>query len=142
MIRSLRLLALCLLTGATLAAPAPARAQQPTRDPDLNADALQPEFSLATLPTTLRLPRFRSAFRVTHRFGRPLGSGDFGDLASDFFGLDSGAQIGLEYRYGLMPGTQIGVQVTPLFIDGLAMMKLKITVTSSGVNQRKDLPCA
>jgi hypothetical protein len=38
-------------------------------------------------------------------------------------------------NYSEQPGTQIGVQVTPLFIDGLAMMKLKITVTSAQVNQ-------
>ena len=112
MIRSLRLLAVVAVASTALALPSHARAQQPTRDPDLNADALQPEFSLATLPTTLRVPAHKSAFRVTHRFGRPLGSGDFGDLASDMFGLDSSAQIGLEYRYGLMSGTQIGVYRT------------------------------
>src|SRR5581483_802402 len=65
-----------------------------------------------TLPTTLRLPRFKSQFRVTHRFGRPLGAGDFGDLVSDFFGLDSGAVIGLEYRFGIWRGTQIGIHRT------------------------------
>lgn len=77
-------------------------------DPDMDPDALQPDFTLSALPTTLRLPRFKSAFRVTHRFTRPLGQGDFGDLASDLFGIDSGAQIGLEYRFGLMRGTQVG----------------------------------
>ena len=65
-----------------------------------------------TLPTTLRLPKFKSAFRVTHRFGRPLGQGDFGNLAEDLFGLDSGAQIGLEYRFGLMRGLQVGIYRT------------------------------
>ena len=65
-----------------------------------------------TLPTTLRVPRFKSAFRVTHRFGRPLGAGDFGDLVGDLFGLDSGAQIGLEYRFGLMRGLQAGIHRT------------------------------
>ena len=49
------------------------------------------------------MPLHKLAFRVTHRFTRPLGDGDFGDLASDFFGFDSGAQIGLELRYGLAP---------------------------------------
>ena len=89
------------------AAPAP-----PARDPDQNLDALQPDFTISALPTTLRLPRFRSAFRVTHRFGRPLGDGSFGSLASDFFSLDSSAQIGLEYRFGLMRGTQGGIYRT------------------------------
>jgi len=69
----------------------------------------EPDFTLIALPTALRLPKFGSAFRVTHRFTRPLGSGDFGDLAADFFGMDTGAQIGLEYRFGIIPSGQIGV---------------------------------
>jgi hypothetical protein len=81
-------------------------------DPDRDINLAQPDFTLLALPTTLRVPRFRSAFRVTHRFGRPLGSGDFGDLVEDLFGLDSGALIGLEYRFGLMSGTQIGINRT------------------------------
>ena len=81
-------------------------------DPDSRLDPLQPDFTIAALPTTLRLPVHKFAFRVTHRFSRPLGRGDFGDLVSDFFGFDSGAQIGLELRYGLRPGTQLGVYRT------------------------------
>ena len=84
----------------------------PQDDPDLDLSFEQPDFSLITLPTTLRLPRYKSAFRITHRFGRPLGTGNFGDLAGDLFGLDSGAQIGLEYRFGLMRGLQAGVHRT------------------------------
>ena len=102
-----------------LLAPAPASAQAgqaaaPPDDPDLDFNFAQPDFTVITLPTTLRLPRFKSAFRVTHRFGRPLGEGDFGDLLSDFFGLDSGANIGLEFRFGLMRGWQVGVHRTNL----------------------------
>lgn len=78
-------------------------------DPDLDPNRAQPDFTLVNLPTTLRLPRFKSSFRVTHRFARPLGAGDFGDLAGDLFGLDSGAIIGLEYRFGLMRGLQVGL---------------------------------
>ncbi len=70
------------------------------------------DFSLVSLPTALRLPQFKSAFRVTHRFTRPLGEGNFGDLAGDLFGLDSGAQIGLEYRFGIVPSGQIGFHRT------------------------------
>ena len=95
-----------------LVAAAPAAAQAPQDDPDLDINLAQPDFTLVALPTTLRLPKFKSAFRVTHRFTRPLGDGSFGDLASDFFGLDSGAQIGLEYRFGLMRGTQVGIHRT------------------------------
>jgi hypothetical protein len=70
------------------------------------------DYTLITLPTALRLPQYKSAFRVTHRFTRPLGQGDFGDLAGDMFGLDSGAQIGLEYRFGIVKNGQIGLHRT------------------------------
>jgi hypothetical protein len=101
--------------GQTSQAPAvtqPAPAPDAPSDPDIRVQALQPDFNLATLPTTLRMPVHKWAFRVTHRFSRPLGEGDFGDLLSNMFGLDSGAQIGLELRYGLLPGTQIGIHRT------------------------------
>ena len=49
----------------------------------------EPDFTLISLPTALRLPKFKSAFRVTHRFTRPLGEGDFGDLVGDLFGIDA-----------------------------------------------------
>lgn len=87
-------------------------AQAPPDDPDLDLVPLQPDFTIVAMPTALRLPRFKSSFRITHRFGRPLGQGDFGDLLEDFFGIDSGAQIGLEYRFGLMRGTQVGIHRT------------------------------
>lgn len=103
-------LVLCLMLGA--AAPvlaqnqaAPVVEDDPDKDPNLS----QPDFALINLPTTLRLPKYSSAFRVTHRFGRPWGAGDFGDLVGDFFGLDSGGQIGLEYRFGLARGLQAGI---------------------------------
>jgi len=91
---------------------APAAAQAGDDDPDRDFNRSQPDFTVVNLPTTLRLPKFKSAFRVTHRFGRPLGQGDFGELAEDLFGLDSGAQIGLEYRFGLMRGLQVGIHRT------------------------------
>jgi len=102
-------LALAVFSGTPLLAQTPPAA---TSDPDIRVDPLQPDFNLAALPTTLRVPVRKSAFRVTHRFTRSLGRGDFGDLVSDLFGFDSGAQIGLEFRYGLLPGTQIGVHRT------------------------------
>ena len=106
-LRFVTILAVLLAMGA-----APANAQAPQDDPDLDVNLAQPDFTLVALPTTLRLPRHKSAFRVTHRFTRPLGAGDFGSLVEDLFGLDSGAQIGLEYRYGLLRGTQVGFHRT------------------------------
>jgi hypothetical protein len=105
------LVLLLLLIPVTALAQQPA-APPPVDDPDLDLNFAQPDFSIVNLPTTLRLPRFKSAFRVTHRFGRPLGAGDFGSLVEDLFGLDSGAQIGLEYRFGIARGLQLGIHRT------------------------------
>jgi hypothetical protein len=97
---------------ASAATAATAASAQEDDDPDRDINLAQPDFTLGALPTTLRVPRHKSSFRVTHRFARPLGRGDFGDLLNDLFGLDSGAVIGLEYRFGLFRGTQIGVHRT------------------------------
>jgi hypothetical protein len=109
----------CVLSAliVTLAWPATAAAQDPPRtqtppvddDPDRDINVSQPDFTLITLPTTLRLPKYKSAFRVTHRFTESLASGDFGDQLGGLFGLDSSASIGLEFRFGLLPGLQAGV---------------------------------
>ena len=111
---SLLVLLVSLLTsiGARAQDP-PAPPAEPERaDPDVRVDPLQPDFTLGSLPTTLRMPRGKWSFRVTHRFTRSLGQGDFGDLASDLFGIDGGSQVGLELRFGLAPGTQLGVHRT------------------------------
>lgn len=92
--------------------PAQTPAAPVASNPDVRLDPLQPDFALAALPTTLRLPEHKLAFRITHRFTRSLGSGSVGDLFNDFFGFDSAALIGLELRYGLLPGTQVGVHRT------------------------------
>ena len=114
---TLRLFTLCLGLLAALAAPAaaqtpPPAASAPEDDPDLDPNRAQPDFGLATLATNLRLPRHKMVFRMSHRFGRPLGQGDFSDLLADFFGFDSGALIGLELRYGLIRGGQVGIYRT------------------------------
>jgi hypothetical protein len=106
---------------ALLVCTAPAAAQDPPAPPPPQdqpapspraVNLAQPDFTIVSLPTTLRMPQWKSAFRVTHRFGRPLGEGDFGDLASDFFGFDAGALIGLEFRLGIWDGVQIGIHRT------------------------------
>jgi hypothetical protein len=93
--------------------PAAAPAEQSPPAPSERAvDPSQPDFSLIALPTNLRMPKFASAFRVTHRFTRSLGQGNFGDLLSDAFGVDGGAQVGLEFRFGVWSGTQAGIHRT------------------------------
>lgn len=105
----LALMFVCSLLSATAAF-----AQDPAPDPAQEEDdrvlkLAEPDFTLIGLPTSLRVPYTKSAFRVTHRFARPLGEGDFGDLADDLFGLDRGAVIGLEYRFGITPNAYIGL---------------------------------
>ena len=77
------------------AAPPPA-AMDPRDIADRRPNLAEPDFTTVNLPTTLRLPRYKSAFRITHRFARTLNDPDFGRLASNLFGLDSGALIGLD----------------------------------------------
>lgn len=97
---------------ATPPAAAPATAAVQDDDPDRDQNNAQPDFYVATLPTNLRVPKGKMAFRLTHRFLRTLGDGDFGDLAARAFGFDSGAQIGLDLKYGLFRGGQIGIYRT------------------------------
>jgi hypothetical protein len=120
-------LACALLLGATLAVPddpsagpgpsaataAPAGSPEAAAyDEDLDSDPAEPDFTVVDLATSLRLPRHKLAFRLTHRFARPLGEGDFSSLLADFFGFDGGAQIGLGLRFGLFRGTQLGIYRT------------------------------
>jgi opacity protein-like surface antigen len=77
-------------------------AAAPDEDPDRDVNLAQPDFALASLPTTLRLPKFGMAFRMTHRFNEPMADAGLGGL----YGMDSGAQIGLEFRFGLYRGWQ------------------------------------
>lgn len=107
-------LAMAMAAGLAIpvAAQAPATTQAPADDPDLDPNNAQPDFYVATMPTNLRLPKGKLAFRLTHRFLRPLGDGDFGDLAARAFGFDSGAQIGADLKFGLFRGGNIGVYRT------------------------------
>lgn len=104
------------------------------QDDDRVIRPAQPDYTLVALPTTMRVPRHRSAFRVTHRFTRPLGQGDFGDLVEDAFGLDGGAIIGLEYRFGLFRGVQVGVHRTNL------NKTIEFFTQYDLVRQRGDMP--
>ena len=100
-------------TDKKAAAPAPAPAPVPApEDDDAVLKPGEPDFTLIGLPTSLRLPKFKSQFRVTHRFTRPIAEGDFGDWVANAFGLDSGAVLGLEYRFGIVPNGEIGIHRT------------------------------
>jgi hypothetical protein len=109
----------------------------------------QPDFTIIGLPTTLKMPRFASAFRVTHRFTRSLGSGDFGDLARELFRFDGGAQVGLEYRFGILSGTQLGIHRTSdrtiqffgqhhLVTQGSSPLGVDVIAAVEGTNNFRD----
>jgi hypothetical protein len=97
-------------TANTSTPPAATPAQDD--DPDRDPNDSQPDFYIATQNTNLRLPKGAFSFRLTHRFLRTLGDGDIGDLFGRFFGLDSGAQIGLDLKYGLARGLNVGIYRT------------------------------
>jgi hypothetical protein len=129
-----------------LLVPTAARAQA---DDPAALKLAEPDFTLIGLPTSLRLPTFRSSFRVTHRFTRPLND-DFGDVFADFFGLDSGASIGLEYRFGIIKNGQVGIlrnnSKTIQFLGQYSVLRqsagtpidLSAVVTIEGTNNFKD----
>lgn len=93
-----RLLAIAALTFSL----APAAFAQDDDDTVLNP--VEPDFTLGTLSTNMRVPQGKMTFRLTHRFQGPLNDSGIGDL----FGLDDGAQMGFEFRYGLVKGGQLG----------------------------------
>jgi uncharacterized beta barrel domain-containing protein DUF5777 len=109
---SLRLVGLLSLV-VSLVAVAPAHAQEPSRD-DARPDPTEPDFALVSLPTTLRLPVRGGNFHLSHRFNQNLRRDSFSDLAGHLFGLDEGANIALEYRYGVARHLQAIVQRTSL----------------------------
>lgn len=89
----------------------PPPVQDPASAPPPTAAPSGKEFdqTLVNLGTTLPLKRHGSYFRITHRFARDLRRGSVGQLAEDFFSLDNGAIIGLEYRFGITDRLQAGV---------------------------------
>jgi hypothetical protein len=99
--------AMVAVTAGVTSIEAPASAAED----DMNRRLAEPDFTLIALPTALRVPRFKSSFRVTHRFTQPLNA-NAGDVASTLFGLDSEAQIGLEYRFGIVKNGEVGIHRT------------------------------
>jgi len=92
--------------AATTTAAAAAAAAVQDDDDDAALQPAEPDFRVVNLPTTLRLPVHKGSFDLTHRFGGNLRRGSFSEQASRFFGIDDGAAVGFEYRYGLMRRVQ------------------------------------
>jgi hypothetical protein len=74
----------------------------------------EPDFRVLNLPSTLRLPLHGSSFQLTHRFNGNLRQGSFNGNASNLFGLDQGAAVGFEYRFGVARHLQAAVYRTAI----------------------------
>ena len=78
-------------------------------DDDAALDVVEPDYTVVNIPTTLRLPKHKGNFHLTHRFNGNLEEGSFGDQASTLFGIDKGATIGFEYRFAVARHVQAAV---------------------------------
>jgi hypothetical protein len=94
----------------------------------------EPDFRVIALPSTLRLPRHGSSFQMTHRFNGNLRNGSFSQNAGNLFGLDQGAVVGFEYRFGIVRHVQAAVYRTA--IDKAFQFYAKI----DAVHQQESTP--
>jgi len=83
-------------------------------DDDAAPVRVEPDFRVLNLPSTLRLPRHGSNFQLTHRFNGNLRRGSLSGNAGNLFGLDQGAAVGFEYRFGLARHLQAAVYRTAI----------------------------
>ena len=73
----------------------------PDEHDDADVVLAEPDFRVLNLPSTLRLPLHGSGFQLTHRFNGNLRQGSVSENAGNLFGLDQGAAVGFEYRFGI-----------------------------------------
>jgi Membrane bound beta barrel domain (DUF5777) len=92
------------------------KADVTTGDDDDDAELVlaEPDFRVLNLPSTLRLPVHGSSFQLTHRFNGNLRQGSFNENAGNLFGLDQGAVVGFEYRFGIARHLQVAVYRTTI----------------------------
>jgi hypothetical protein len=103
---------ICTLALVITAFASPVRAQ--SDDDDAQLRPAEPDFVVINLPTTLPLPVRGGNFHLTHRFNENLRSDSFSDQLQNLFGLDNGANIGLEFRYGVAKHLEAVVQRTSI----------------------------
>jgi hypothetical protein len=93
--------------AADPANPSASAALPAMEDDEAVLDPLEPDFVIVNLPSTLRLPRHKGNFRLTHRFAGNLRNGSFSQQAGNLFGIDQGAIIGFEYRFAPVRGVEV-----------------------------------
>lgn len=101
-----------ILAATICALASPVRAQ--SDDDDAQLRPAEPDFVVINLPTTLPLPVRRGNFHLTHRFNENLRNDSFSDQVQNLFGLDNGANIGLEFRFGVAKHLEAVVQRTSI----------------------------
>ena len=92
--------------------PARQPAAPAAHDDDAAPVLAEPDFRVLNLPSTLRLPLHGSGFQLTHRFNGNLRQGSFSENGGNLFGLDQGAVVGFEYRFGIARHVQAAVYRT------------------------------
>jgi hypothetical protein len=94
----------------------PAIESDPTADDNDDAALAlaEPDFRVLNLPSTLRLPLHGSSFQLTHRFNGNLRQGSLNGNAGNLFGLDQGAVVGFEYRFGVARHLQAAIYRTAI----------------------------
>jgi hypothetical protein len=86
----------------------------PVEDDDAAPVLAEPDFRVLNLPSTLRLPLRGSNFQLTHRFNGNLRRGSLSGNAGNLFGLDQGAAVGFEYRFGIARHVQAAAYRTAI----------------------------
>jgi hypothetical protein len=94
--------------------PAMQSAMEAQETDDAELVLAQPDFRVLNLPSTLKLPLHGSSFQMTHRFNGNLRRGGFNENAGNLFGLDQGAAVGFEYRFGIARHVQAAVYRTAI----------------------------
>jgi Membrane bound beta barrel domain (DUF5777) len=103
---SLLIAALCVVCPVAVFAQESATPKTPPPSP---VPTVELDQTVVNVQTTMPLKKHKSYFKITHRFARDLRRGSFGDLAQDGFSLDTGAIIGLEYRFAITSALQAGI---------------------------------
>jgi uncharacterized beta barrel domain-containing protein DUF5777 len=124
------------LPGPTIATSTESTGRLQTAEDDAVPNRAEPDLVVVNLPTAMRLPLFKSNFRLTHRFAGNLKRGTFGQQASSLFGIDQGAIIGFEYRVA------VARQVQASFYRSSFDRTIQLHGKYDAIRQRRSMPAS
>ena len=143
-VTGITLFTVALSTAAAQQAPsavepstAPPATQSSADVDDSEVVLAEPDFRVLNLPSTLRLPLRGSSFQLTHRFNGNLRQGSLNENAGNLFGLDQGAVVGFEFRFGVAPHLQAAVYRTG--IDKTLQIHAKYDAVRQGASMPLSL---